>query len=54
MLFRSEVDENQVLAVVEAMKMETSIVAPKGGVIDQVLIKKGDNVKAGELLITLK
>ena len=23
-------------------------------VIDQVLIKKGDNVKAGELLITLK
>ena len=49
-----EVDENQVLAVVEAMKMETSIVAPMGGVIDQVLIKKGDNVKAGELLITLK
>ena len=49
-----EVEENQVLAVVEAMKMETSIVAPKGGVIDQVLIKKGDNVKAGELLITLK
>ena len=49
-----EVDENQVLAVVEAMKMETSIVAPKGGVIDQVLIKKGDSVKAGELLITLK
>ena len=48
-----EVDENQVLAVIEAMKMETSIVAPKGGVIDQVLIKKGDNVKAGELLITL-
>ena len=49
-----EVEENQVLAVVEAMKMETSIVAPKGGVIDQVLIKKGNNVKAGELLITLK
>ena len=49
-----EVEANQTLAVVEAMKMETSIVAPKGGVIDQVLIKKGDNVKAGELLITLK
>ncbi len=49
-----EVDKNQVLAVVEAMKMETSIVAPQSGVIDQVLIKKGDNVKAGELLISLK
>ena len=49
-----EVEENQVLAVVEAMKMETSIAAPMGGVVDQVLIKKGDSVKAGELLITLK
>ena len=49
-----EVEENQVLAVVEAMKMETSIASPKGGVIDQVIVKKGDTVKAGELLITLK
>ncbi len=49
-----EVEVNQVLAVVEAMKMETSIVARKAGVIDQVLVKKGDSVKAGELLITLK
>lgn len=49
-----EVDENQVLAVVEAMKMETSIVAPRAGIVDQVYIAKGDSVKAGELLITLK
>ena len=49
-----EVEANQTLAVIEAMKMETSIVSKCAGVIDQVLIKKGDNVKAGELLITLK
>ncbi len=49
-----EVEENQVLAVVEAMKMETSVTAPTSGIVDQVFIKKGDNVKAGELLISIK
>ena len=42
-----KVEENQVLAVVEAMKMETSVVA-------KVLIEPGKNVKAGELLIVLE
>ena len=48
------VEENQVLAIIEAMKMETSVVARMSGVVDQVLIKEGSNVKAGELLITIK
>ena len=49
-----KVEENQVLAVIEAMKMETSVVARMAGVIDEVYISEGDNVKAGELLITIK
>jgi pyruvate carboxylase len=48
------VAENQVLAVVEAMKMETSVVARMAGTVDQVLIQEGKAVKAGELLITIK
>ena len=48
------VEENQVLAVIEAMKMETSVVARMKGTVDQVLIKEGGAVKAGELLITIK
>ena len=48
------VEENQVLAVIEAMKMETSVVARMAGTVDQVLIKEGGSVKAGELLITIK
>ena len=48
------VEENQVLAVIEAMKMETSVVARMAGTVDQILIKEGDNVKAGELLIVIK
>ena len=46
--------ENQVLAVIEAMKMETSVVARISGVVDQVFITDGANVKAGELLMTIK
>ena len=49
-----KVEENQVLAVIEAMKMETSVVARMNGVVDQVLVSDGTSVKAGELLITLK
>ena len=49
-----KVTENQVLAVIEAMKMETSVVSRMDGEVDQVLVKEGSNVKAGELLVTIK
>ncbi len=48
------VKENQVVALIEAMKMETSVVARMDGVIDEVLVAEGASVKAGELLMTLK
>lgn len=49
-----EVKVNDVLAVVEAMKMETSIVARMDGVVDEVFIKESQTVKAGELMMTIK
>ncbi len=48
------VEENQVLAVIEAMKMETSVVARMTGVVDQIFVTDGTSVKAGELLMTIK
>ena len=48
------VEPNQVLAVIEAMKMETSVVARMAGIVDEVFIKEGTSVKAGELLMTIK
>lgn len=48
------VEENQVVAVIEAMKMEINIVARIRGTVDQVFIKEGSTVKAGELIMTLK
>lgn len=49
-----EVEENQTIAMIEAMKMETNITAPRAGIIDQVCVQAGDTVKAGELLIVIK
>ena len=49
-----KVEENQVIAIIEAMKMETSIVSRIAGTVDEVLISVGQTVKAGELLAIIK
>ncbi|MCB2355646.1 pyruvate carboxylase [Clostridium estertheticum] len=48
------VTENQQLMVVEAMKMETRVIASKAGVVELINVKEGQQIKAGELLINLK
>ncbi|EHL17582.1 pyruvate carboxylase [Peptoanaerobacter stomatis] len=49
-----KVTAGQSLILVEAMKMETNIVAKESGIVEEVLINAGQQVKAGELLIRLK
>ena len=49
-----EVKENDVLLIIEAMKMETSVVARADGVVGEVKVEAGDSVVAGQLLMTLK
>ncbi len=49
-----EVVENQSLAVVEAMKMETEIKANCAGKVAEILVKEGDSVEAYQLIIALK
>ncbi|MEG1578602.1 MAG: biotin/lipoyl-containing protein, partial [Oscillospiraceae bacterium] len=48
-----KVTENQVLAVIEAMKMETSVSARMAGTVSQVFLEEGGSVKAGQLLVTI-
>ena len=48
------VEENQVLAVIEAMKMETAVTAPCSGIVKEILISAGQTVKARELLIVME
>ena len=48
------VKKNQPLLVIEAMKMETTVVAKDNAVVDHVYVKTGDGVHSGDLLISLK
>ncbi|MGI6721653.1 MAG: pyruvate carboxylase [Anaerovoracaceae bacterium] len=47
------VEEKQPIAVMEAMKMETNIIAPRAGRIEEIFIKGGQQVKAGELVAVM-
>ena len=47
------VKKNQVLVVLEAMKMENEIVSPVDGKVISVGVSKGDTVNPGDLLIQL-
>ena len=47
------VDVGDTLLVVEAMKMETKVVAPKAGAIAQVFVTEGDVVAVGDPLVAI-
>ena len=49
-----KVTEKQPIAVIEAMKMETNILATADGMVDKIFINEGQQVKAGELVARLK
>lgn len=58
-LLSVEVDEGenvvkgQLIAVLEAMKLENEIVSPFDGVIEEILVKNGETVDNGTRLMTV-
>ena len=42
------------IVVIEAMKMETNILAPMKGTVDKIYVEEGQQVKAGELIARLR
>jgi pyruvate carboxylase len=48
------VKKDQVLAVIEAMKMETIVVSKTDGIIEEIPVKEKQSVKTGELIIRMK
>ena len=49
-----EVKAGDLLLTIEAMKMETSLSAPRDGKISEVLVSPGQPVDAKDLLIVLE
>ena len=47
------VKKGQVLAILEAMKMENEIVAPRDGAITVISVDKGQNVNPGDTLLQM-
>jgi biotin carboxyl carrier protein len=47
------VSENQVLVILEAMKMENEIVAPKSGTVTAVYVTKGSAIDVGAPIVTI-
>jgi len=49
-----KVEENQPVAIIEAMKMETKIIAPVKGKIKEISIKEGQQVESQELIAVIE
>ena len=47
------VRKGDVLAILEAMKMENEIVAPRDGVVNNISVDKGQNVNHGDKLLEM-
>lgn len=47
----AQIQPHEVLVVIEAMKMETSITAPAAGKVAKVNVAPGDAVKQGQVLV---
>ena len=49
----SAVKKGQLLVIIEAMKMENEILAPKDGTVSQVVASKGATVESGATLLVI-
>lgn len=47
------VTKNQALVIVEAMKMETEMVASEDGVVKRIYVSEGQSVQSGELVVEM-
>ena len=50
----AEVEEDEPLVMIEAMKVEMPIVAPEDGTVASIRVKEGETVDADQVIATLE
>ena len=50
----SQVAEDDVLLILESMKMEIAVTAPRAGNVKEIRVKEADVVKEGQVLVVLE
>jgi acetyl-CoA carboxylase biotin carboxyl carrier protein len=48
------VEEDDELVIIEALKMENAIYAPRAGTVKEVCVKAGDKVAEDDLLVVIE
>lgn len=49
-----KVEKGDCICILEAMKMENEIVAPKAGVVSKIMVSEGTIVNKGDILVAIK
>jgi biotin carboxyl carrier protein len=49
-----QVAEDDVLLIIESMKMEIPVTAPRAGKVSEIRVKETDVVKEGQVLVVLE
>ena len=50
----AQVAEEDELLILESMKMEIAVTAPRAGIVKEVRVKEGEVVKEGQVLVVLE
>ena len=50
----ADVEESTALIIVEAMKMENELTAPKAGKVSKIMVKEGQAVESGAPLVSVE
>ena len=48
------IDEEGQIMILESMKMEIPVLAPRGGTLSEILVAEGDTVAEGQTVATLE
>ena len=49
-----KVEEDDILVILESMKMEIPVVAPRAGTVKEILVKETEVVREGQVLAVLE